>query len=142
MAGTTTKQSYAMSDRQYRSLAEFRHALRVFLRFSELAAREAGLTPAQHQLLLAVRGWPGDDRPAVGEVAEMLQTTPHSTLELARRVEAAGLATLETAPDDRRRKLVSLTPEGRSRLEALSTQHRDELRRFRGELDLILRELG
>lgn len=141
MVGRQTKQSKQMSDRQYRSLAEFRHALRVFLRFSELAAREAELTPAQHQFLLAVRGWHGDDRPAVGEVAEMLQTTPHATLELARRVEAAGLATLETAPDDRRRKLVSLTENGRSRLEALSALHYDELRRFRRELDLILQEL-
>src|SRR4051794_2438462 len=51
-----------LSDREYRALARFRYALRVFQRFSEQAARDAGVTPAQHQLLLAVRGHPGGDR--------------------------------------------------------------------------------
>jgi DNA-binding MarR family transcriptional regulator len=131
----------ALTDVQYRSLARFRHALRVFLRFSELSARSVGLTPAQHQLLLAVRGWPEGGHPAVGELSERLQTTPHATLELARRVEEAGLVRLTPAADDRRRQLVTLTTKGRHTLEALSTEHRDELRRFRLEMDTILREL-
>lgn len=130
-----------MSDRQYQSLAEFRHALRVFLRFSEVAAREAGLTPAQHQLLLAVRGWPSPGRPSIGELAERLQSTPQATLELARRAEEAGLVTLAPAPDDRRRQNVSLTRRGEISLDELSSAHRDELRRFRVEMDQLLREL-
>lgn len=131
----------AMTDRHYRSLARFRHALRVFVRFSELSARDVGLTPAQHQLLLAVRGWPEPAPPAVGDLAEMLQSRPHSTLELARRAEEAGLVKLESSSEDRRRQLVSLTDLGREKLTQLSVLHRDELRRFRDEMDLILEEL-
>jgi DNA-binding MarR family transcriptional regulator len=132
----------AMTDRQYRSLAQFRYALRVFLRFSEQAARNVGLTPAQHQLLLAIRGWPGGDEPSIGELAKRLQSTPQSTLELARRAEEAQLITITTSHQDRRRQVVDLTPRGEVRLEALSAAHRDELRRFRREMDAILDELG
>lgn len=131
----------SMTDRHYRSLARFRHALRVFVRFSELSARDVGLTPAQHQLLLAVRGWAGSSAPAIGDLAEMLQSRPHSTLELARRAEEAGLVALATAADDRRRQLVTLTDLGEERLAQLSVLHRDELRRFRDEMDLVLKEL-
>lgn len=130
-----------MTDAQYRSLAQFRYALRVFLRFSEVSARKVGLTPAQHQLLLAIRGWSGPGHPSVGALAERLQTTPHATLELARRAEDAGLIALEEGSEDRRRQFVSLTPSGERHLDALSKEHRDELRRFRREMDLLLREL-
>lgn len=131
----------SMTDRQYESLAEFRYALRVFLRFSELAAREVGLTPAQHQLLLAVRGWPDDRRPSVGEIAERLQKTPQATLELARRARDAGLVRLVEGSVDRRRQVLSLTEKGEVHLAALSTQHRDELRRFRAEMNQVLSDL-
>ena len=63
-----------LSDREYRSLAEFRYALRTFLRFSEDAARAAGLTPAQHQLLLAIRGHPCEQAPSTTEIADRLLT--------------------------------------------------------------------
>lgn len=131
-----------MTDRQYQSLAEFRFALRVFLRFSEEAAREVGLTPAQHQLLLAIRGWPpGLDEPSIGALAERLQSTPQSTLELARRAEEADLVTVNAARQDRRRQVVTLTERANVRLDALSAAHRDELRRFRRTMDAILDEL-
>ena len=73
-----------LTDSDYRTLAEFRHALRVFLRFSEDAARQEGLTPNQHQLLLAIRGFPGDGPPTIGDVAEHLQLQHHSVVELVR----------------------------------------------------------
>lgn len=131
-----------LTDRQYRSLSQFRHALRVFLRFSELSARRVGLTPAQHQLLLAVRGWPGEAPPAVSDLATLLQTRPHSALELVRRAEKAGLVRTEAATEDRRRQLVTLTASGREKLAELSVAHRDELRRFRTEMNRVLDELG
>jgi DNA-binding MarR family transcriptional regulator len=131
-----------LSTPEYQSLARFRHALRVFLRFSEDAARARGLTPAQHQLMLAVRGWPDTERPTVTELAEVLQLKPHSALELARRAEDVGLVTLAPDPDDGRRQLVSLTAQGRRHLAELSSLHRDELRRFRAEMNAVLRELG
>lgn len=130
-----------LSTTDYRSLARFRHALRVFLRFSEDAARARGLTPAQHQLMLAVRGWAGDDRPTVSDLAEVLQLRPHSALELARRAEEAGLVVLEPDPSDHRRQLVSLTPLGSEHLAELSSLHRAELRRFRTEMNEVLKEL-
>lgn len=130
-----------LSDRQYNSLAEFRYALRVFLRFSETAARVAGLTPAQHQLLLAVRGWSSSPAPSIGELAERLQSTPHATLELVRRVEQVALVRVDNDPEDRRRQIVTLTPRGSVRLDALTALHREELRRFRKEMSQLLDEL-
>jgi DNA-binding MarR family transcriptional regulator len=130
-----------LSDRQYESLAEFRYALRLFLRFSEQAARVAGLTPAQHQLLLAVRGWRGSSSPSIGDLAVRLQSTPHATLELVRRVEHDGLVHVENDPDDRRRQVVTLSSRGHVRLEALTALHRDELRRFRREMTALLEEI-
>lgn len=125
----------------YRVLAQFRHALRIFLRMSEDAARGAGLTPTQHQLLLAVKGAPGDTPPSTSEVAELLQQRVHSVVELAGRAADVGLLERHTDPGDGRRQLLSLTPLGEEKLATLSVIHRDELRRFRGELAAILREL-
>ena len=53
---------------QYEALAAFRYALRKFLRFSESAAQAAGITPQQHQALLAIKGFPGRDQVTVGEL--------------------------------------------------------------------------
>lgn len=127
-----------VDDRDYRALAAFRHALRLFLRFSEEEARAAGLTPNQHQLLLAVRGWPGVDPPTITELADQLQLRVHSTSELARRAAAADLIRLATDPDDHRRQRVHLTAEGRERLRGLTVAHRDELRRFRSQMAALL----
>ena len=123
-----------LADRDYRTLARFRHSLRVFLRFSEDAARSVGLTPAQHQLLLATKGHPGDGPPAIGDVAEWLQLRHHSAVELVDRAEAAGLVERHADPADARRHLLVLTPEGEAKLAGLSWLHRDELRRFRDDL--------
>lgn len=130
-----------LSDRDYQALARFRHALRVFLRFSEQAARDAEVTPNQHQLLLAVRGHPGGRPPVVGELAEALQLRHHSVVELVDRAETAGLVRRRIDPDDGRRQQVLLTEAGSRVLEQLSTVHRDELRRFRAEMVAVLDEL-
>ena len=125
----------------YRSLARFRHALRVFQRFSEDAARAAGVTPAHHQLMLAVKGWGGDRSPAISDLAEQLQLKHHSTVELVQRAGAAGLVSTRSDDDDGRRQLIELTEMGDSILASLSLQHRDELRRFRAEMNDVLMEL-
>ena len=131
-----------LSDADYQALARFRHALRVFLHFSEEAARDAGLTPAQHQLLLAVRGHPLPEPPAVGDLAEVLQTRAHSVVGLVDRAEEVGLVTSWRDATDARRRLVALTSAGESVLEGLSDLHRRELRRFRVEMARVLDELG
>jgi DNA-binding MarR family transcriptional regulator len=137
----TSAAGTALSDRDYRALARFRHALRVFQRFSEDAAREAGTTPAQHQLLLAIRGFRGDGSPVIGDLADALQLRHHSVVELVDRADAAGLVRRSTDPLDQRRQRVELTAAGRDVLEDLSVVHRDELRRFRTEMVELLREL-
>jgi DNA-binding MarR family transcriptional regulator len=131
----------ALADADYRALARFRFALRVFLRFSEDAARDAGVTPNQHQLLLAVRGFP-DGAPSITDIAEWLQLRHHSAVELVDRAVEAGLVVRETDATDRRRQRLALTPHGATVLAQLSVAHRDELRRCRQEMAEILHELG
>ena len=131
----------SLTDADYRSLARFRHAIRLFLRFSEDAARAAGVPPAQHQLLLAVKGWDGGGDPSVADVADQLVIRHNSAVELAQRAEAAGLVATAGDPTDGRRHLLRLTPVGEAKLAELSLLHRDELRRFRVELGSILRQL-
>jgi DNA-binding MarR family transcriptional regulator len=128
-----------LRDEEYQALARLRYLLRVFLRFSEDAARDEGLTPQQHQLLLAVRGFAGG-APTVGEAAEMLQVQPHSALELAERAEESGLITRRTDPRDRRRQLLTVTEAGEAHLARLAPLHQAELRRFRDEINLLLGE--
>lgn len=132
-----------LPDGDYRALADVRYALRTFLAFSERAARDAGLTPAQHQLLLAVRGLEANGVTAsVGDLAERLQLQLHSAGELTDRAVERGLVTKTADPDDRRRALVTLTRDGRAVLRDLSVAHRDELRRIRTDLSAALGTLG
>ena len=123
------------------SAGEVPPALRVFLRFSEDAARSAGITPAQHQLLLAIKGWGGDGDPTIADLAEVLQLRHHSTVELVQRAAAAGLVTTAPDPADQRRQLATITDRGEELLATLSLQHRDELRRFRSQLHDVLDQL-
>ena len=125
----------------YRALARFRYAIRVFQRFSEQEARLAGLTPAQHQLLLSIRGHAGDEPPVIADLAEALQLRHHSVVELIDRAEQAGL--VRRMPDrlDQRKQRIVLTESGRTVLARLTAVHRDELRRFRAEMVDVLREL-
>jgi DNA-binding MarR family transcriptional regulator len=140
-AARSSAASTELSAAEYRALAEFRHALRVFLHFSEDAARAAGVTPAQHQLLLAVRGT-ADGDPDITDLAERLQLKHHSVVEALARATVAGLVQAEADPDDRRRQRIRLTDEGARILRELSVVHRDELRRFRDEMGDVLHELG
>jgi len=130
-----------LPDRDYRALARFRYALRVFLRFSEQAARAAGLSPSQHQLLLSIRGWAGDEPPTIRDLAEQLQLVHHSVVELVDRAVAGGLVERHPDPVDRRRQRLALTTEGEQMLARLTASHRAELRRFRDELADVLHAL-
>jgi DNA-binding MarR family transcriptional regulator len=130
-----------LSDGDYRSLATFRYALRRFEAFSKSAARAAGITPAQHQLMLAIRGH-RDEAPSTTDVAEMLQIKVHSATELVARAEGNGLVERVSDPGDARRAMLRLTSAGEHKLADLSRVHRAELRRFREEMQEVLRELG
>src|SRR5437660_7515123 len=93
----------------YESLHQFRHAIRRFLRFSEEGARAAGLTPQQHQLLLAVKGQHGRDWATITDLAESLQIRHHAAVGLVDRCERASLVARSQDPHDRRQVRVSLT---------------------------------
>jgi len=121
-----------LGDRDYRRLLELRDGLRRFLRWSEEQARAAGLTPAQHQLLLAVRGH--SETPTIGDLAEHLLLRHHSVVELVDRVEQSGLVRRRQDDADHRVVRVELTAKGERRLAAVSARHREELRRIADEL--------
>jgi DNA-binding MarR family transcriptional regulator len=111
----------------FKSMAELRYQIRRFLRFSENAARQAGIEPQQHQLLLAVRGLPDGLKPTIGVLAERMQLQHHSTVELIDRLVDRGFLCRLRATDDRRQVLVKLTHDGEEFLEKLSRHHLQEL---------------
>ncbi|HSO95847.1 MAG TPA: MarR family winged helix-turn-helix transcriptional regulator [Acidimicrobiia bacterium] len=116
-----------LSTAEYEELLRFRTGLRRFLRWSESEAAAAGLTPAQHQLLLAVRGHVGQTGPTIGDVADSLLLRHHSVVGLVDRAEAAGLVRRRVDPDDARVVRLALTPTGSRRLARLTDAHLDEL---------------
>jgi DNA-binding MarR family transcriptional regulator len=118
-------ETLSLSD--YQSLAEFRYEIRRFLRFSEEVAREAGVEPRQHQLLLAIKGLPSRQQPRVGVLAERLQLQHHSAVELANRLAKAGYVRRLRDSEDRREVLLNLTAKGEKLLRELSLAHRAEL---------------
>lgn len=126
----------------YERLAAFRYALRQFIAFSEQVATGVGLTPQQHQALLAVKGYPGRDSVTVGELAERLQIKHHSAVGLIDRLVSQGLMKRQAAEHDRRVVMVSLTSQGEELLRGLSAAHRDELRRIVPEMQKLLAELN
>ena len=113
---------------EYQALAEFRSQLRRFLRFSEQAARAAGLKPQQHQLLLAIKGLPEGKQATISALAERLQLAHHSTVELIDRLVERGFIQRCRDKGDQRRVLVRLTSQGEEALRNLSLAHRAELR--------------
>ncbi len=131
-----------LSKAEYEMLAAFRFALRQFLRFSEDAAQEAGITPQQHQALLAIKGFPGRDRVSVGELAERLQVAHHSAVGLIDRLVMEKLVAREASEEDRRRVFITLTRRGEDVLETLSSAHREQLRRMGPGMLKVLEGLG
>jgi DNA-binding MarR family transcriptional regulator len=123
-----------LNQQDYRRLSEFRYQLRCFLEFSEAAAARAGLTPRQHQALLAIKGAPAGANPSVGYLAERLRIRHHSAVELADRLADAGLITREPDAADRRRVRLRLTAAAEARLAQLSASHLSELNRLRPAL--------
>jgi DNA-binding MarR family transcriptional regulator len=126
---------------QYRELAEFRRQIRRFLHFSETTAKEHGVEPQQHQLLLAVHGLPEDVKPTIGEIASRLFIQHHSAVELVNRLERTGAIARHPGTDDKREVLIRLTPAGRAILRKLALAHRDELERTGPELAATLKTI-
>ncbi len=125
----------------FKAMAELRYQIRRYLRFSENAARQAGIEPQQHQLLLAIRGLPDNLKPTIGVLAERMQLQHHSTVELIDRLVDRNLLCRLRATDDRRQVLVKLTREGEECLKTLSLYHLQELQSAGPKFVKILQDL-
>lgn len=119
-----------LSDKTYSRLLDIRTGMRRFERWSEQQAKAEGLTAAQHQLLLAIRGHDDPRGPTVGEIADYLLLRHHSVVGLINRAESLGLIHRSRDDDDGRVVRLSLSQQGAKRLEDLSKLHVEELRRL------------
>jgi DNA-binding MarR family transcriptional regulator len=135
MDATTT--GYELTKADFERLANLRYALRRFSRQSELEARTVGLTPQQHLLLLALKGYPGRDWANITELAERLQIRHNAVIGLVNRAEERGLVRREADlhSGDRRIVLVHITPEGERRLARMSIALRSERQRVLAALE-------
>ncbi|HEV2521546.1 MAG TPA: MarR family transcriptional regulator [Candidatus Acidoferrales bacterium] len=120
--------STSLTAADFRSLAEFRYRIRIYLNGSEEAARNAGLEPQQYMLMLALRGLPADREPSIRELAERLQLRHHSVVELVDRLEKRQYLRRERSRSDRRQVILHLTPRGERILTRLAQQRISELR--------------
>jgi DNA-binding MarR family transcriptional regulator len=118
----------------YRALAEFRFQLRLFQRVIEQAAREEGIQPQHHQLLLAIKGLPADVAPSIHVLAERMQTAHHSMVELIDRVAKAGYVIRNMDSDDKRKVNIHLTPKAEKLLAKLAIASRKQLGHDNGKL--------
>jgi DNA-binding MarR family transcriptional regulator len=126
------------SDADYRRLLAFRVQLRRFDQWSATRAGDFGLTHAQHQLLLAIRGHDDSRGPTVGEVADYLLVRHHTAVELANRTQQLGLIARTRDGNDRRIVRLALTAKGRRRIRSLSAAHLEELRELAPVLDALV----
>jgi DNA-binding MarR family transcriptional regulator len=126
-----------LEQRHYERLLDFRTGLRRFLRWSADQAATAGITPAQHQLLLAIRGHPDRAGPTIRDVAGYLLVRHHSAVELVDRAVAAGLVERRQDSGDSRAVRLRLSADGAERLARLSALHLEELRRFAPHLEAL-----
>jgi DNA-binding MarR family transcriptional regulator len=138
MSVKRAKSHKRLTKKEYETLFSFRYTLRQFLKFSEEAARAVGLTPNQHQALLAIKGYPGREHLTNGELAVRLHIKPHSAVGLVNRLEAQGLVVRRQGERDRRRFYISLTKRGAELLERLAAIHKEELRHIAPRLSAML----
>ena len=129
-----------MTPSDFENLLAFRTSLRRFLHWSQTQARAVGLTPAQHQLLVAIKGHPGGQDPTISDLAEYLLLRHHSVVELVDRAANAGVVTRRRDAEDGRLTRVALTTDGEARLARLGPAHLDELRNLAPVLDQLVAE--
>ena len=125
------------SQTDYETLSQFRYLIRRFLEFSQDAAHDVGLTPRQHQALLAIKGFRGEGPATVGDLAERLRIRHHSAAELVDRLAEADLVQRAHGAGDQRRVLLHLTPRAEQDLADLSAAHLGELEK----MEPILKEM-
>jgi len=129
-----SKNGWRSSPADIRKLAWLRYGLRKYVRFSERAARAAGITPQQHQLLLGIGGYTGRGWATISELAEFLQERHNAVVGLVERATRKGLVRKVQEGSDRRFVRVTLTPKGDLLLRKLSELHHQKLASFPAQL--------
>jgi len=124
------EQRFELKTRDYAELASFRYALRGFLRFSEAAAEQEGLTSQHYQAMLILRGWPDDQPLSINDLAHQLLIKHNSAVGLVDRLAKNDLVVRESSAIDRRKVELRLSPRGRRVLARLAAAHRGELQRI------------
>jgi DNA-binding MarR family transcriptional regulator len=118
----------AITEQEYRALAELRHRLRRFLQEGDTTARQAGLEPQQYLMLLAIRGLPEGQTATISVLAERLSLRHHSTVELIDRMAVRGYLRRLRGKKDRRQVVLFVQPKGEKLLEKVVAQRIIELR--------------
>jgi DNA-binding MarR family transcriptional regulator len=131
----------SLTKADYEALAAFRHSLRTFLAFSADAAGDAGLSPRQHQALLAIKGAPGQESLSVQELASRLLINHNSAVELTDRLAEGRLVKRVRDDADGRKVKITLTGEAEQLLQSLSEAHLKELHAIRPSLLRLLRQI-
>jgi DNA-binding MarR family transcriptional regulator len=126
---------------EYETLAEFRYALRHYLRVSQNAVEAAGITLHQHQALLFIIGYHGKEEVTIGELAGRLQIQHHSAVGLVNRLEEQGLVERNQNKEDKRQVLIGLTHKGWEVLKRLDSLHREEIRLLGPQLCVVLEQI-
>ena len=131
-----------LTEDQWRTLLSFRVALKRYLDWSEDHAASVGLTAAQHQLLIVIRGHDGKEDPTMTDVAHSLSIRHHSAIGLVDRAVASGVVRRYRDDVDQRLVRLALTPVGHERVNALAPVHLQELRRVAPLLDILVAPEG
>ena len=121
---------FELATRDYAKLAAFRHALRGFLRFSEAAAEQEGLSSQHYQAMLILRGWPEGEPVSINDLAQQLLIKHNSAVGLVDRLASKDLVVREPSTVDRRKVELRLSSRGRRVLARLAAMHQAELRRI------------
>jgi DNA-binding MarR family transcriptional regulator len=114
--------------------------MRRFLAASEAISRAAGVTQQQYQALLAIQAW-SPEAMTMKDLADQLLLTHHAAVQLVNRLTKAGLAARAPSPSDGRSVLLQLTPAGTALVDALASQHLEEMLRQEPLLTRSLRKL-
>lgn len=121
---------FNLTTHDYAQLAQWRYTVRRFLRFSEEAAAEAGLTSQYYQAMLVLRGSPESKRVTINDLAQQLLIKHNSAVGLVDRLVRKGLVTREGSKADRRKVELHLTDRGQAVMARLAAVHRRELQRI------------
>lgn len=132
----------ALREADYTRLLAVRTGLRRFERWSAEQAAGQGLTASQHQLLLAVRGHTDPAGPTISQTADYLLIRHHSAVELADRCAKAGLVERVRDSADHRSVRLQLSTEGARILEALTSNHLEEIARLTPLFESLLDTLA